>query len=123
MNLVIKFSDQIQGRRKAERALGQYFGPGPVCIKVRRGSGTHEQWWRQRGGATSPLSVSASPPSRWGKFIHLSGKLTKIWLTVPNLENKCTPHPLSWNIAPPSENFWRHHCPWASGLMRFGLIY
>ena len=32
---------QIQGRREAERAPGQYFGPGPVCLKVRRGGGTH----------------------------------------------------------------------------------
>ena len=30
-----------QGRREAERAPGQYFGPGPVCLKVRRGGGTH----------------------------------------------------------------------------------
>ena len=31
----------MQGRREAERAPGQYFGPGPVCLKVRRGGGTH----------------------------------------------------------------------------------
>ena len=30
-----------QGRREAERAPGQYFGTGPVCLKVRRGGGTH----------------------------------------------------------------------------------
>ena len=33
------YSDQ--GRREAERAPGQYFGPAPVCLKVRRGGGTH----------------------------------------------------------------------------------
>ena len=27
-----------QGCREAERAPGQYFGPGPVCLKVRRGA-------------------------------------------------------------------------------------
>ena len=31
----------VQGRREAERAQGQYFGPGPVCLKVQRGGGTH----------------------------------------------------------------------------------
>ena len=36
------FHSYNQGRREAERAPGQYFGPGPVCLKVRRGGETDE---------------------------------------------------------------------------------
>ena len=40
-HVLIVFLRKGQGRREAERAPGQYFGPEPVCLKVRRGGGTH----------------------------------------------------------------------------------
>ena len=40
-NKFVAHNIYTQGRREAERAPGQYFGPGPVCLKVRRGGGTH----------------------------------------------------------------------------------
>ena len=59
----------------------------------------YKQWGRQSragvggGGATAPLSGSASPPVGENLYI-CRGKLTKIWPTVPNHEKKYSPPPV-----------------------------